>query len=143
VYDYDGLTEYVFLLDGFSSDIQAAEFTREKAVQLLKQQTTPVEGSRERWTLETPGEPPLRPKPDGSSSVKVFFEWKYKLRGGTYDTKYNWFRVIGPFEQHIVCRDLFDFINARSELRSYFVNVGESHRTGASSPTSSPPRRST
>lgn len=128
-FDIDGLTEYVFLLESFDSELEAKEFAKQRGLALLQQQT-----SQRPWGLEQEGQMHFLPKPIEPTELRALCSWTHKVRGGTYDTKYACVRAIGPFNKEIVGADLFRFLNADRELWSYFVDVGEAIRTDTKPP---------
>jgi hypothetical protein len=67
---------------------------------------------------------------DSGCSIEVIHEKSYQLRASIYDTIYNSFRVLGPFQDEVVSKQLFSFVNDRSRLWSYFVDVGDAKIMG-------------
>lgn len=134
VYDYDGLTDFVFLLDSFDTQSEAIACVESNARNLLATQTAQPDSLGDRWTLESEGDMRSLPKPTGKHLLRALHDRTYKLRAGPYDTKYNCFRAIGPFADFVVCDQLFEFINAQHELWSYFVKTGEAARAGKPRP---------
>ena len=139
-FDYDGLTDSVFLLDSFDSQADAMAFAELSAGTLLKAQTASQDSMGKKWSLESEGEIHALPKPKENSLLRAESNRTYKLRASEYDTLYNCFRVIGPLADFAVCEGLFDFLNCKTELWHYFVKVGESTLSDKPLPTLSPQR---
>lgn len=125
VFDYDGLTEYVYLMDTFDTQREA-----EAAADDLSQRVLAVEVGAGKygktWGLESESNSPYLPKPGVKTGVRPLFDRAFKVRGGDYDTRHTSVRVVGPFSGVVVDLDLLEFVNAKHELWSYFVDVGES-----------------
>ena len=124
IFDQDGLTEYVYLVDTFISQAEA-----ERAVETLNSELLSVETGEDRygavWLKESEGSCPCLPKPTSAASVSSLFERAFKVRASPYDTRYTSIRVVGPFSTPVVDVDLIEFANAKFALWSYFVGIGE------------------
>ena len=153
VFDYDGLTDFVFLVDSFDTQSEAIACVESNARNLLATQTAQPDSQDLRWALESEGDirslPKARgglwaletegdtgslPNPTGTHPLRTLHDRTYKLRAGPYDTQYNCFRAIGPSADFVVCDQLFEFVNSRHELWSYFVKVGGVVRAGKPRP---------
>lgn len=133
VYDIDGLTDYVYLLDSHDSQSDAATHIETSAKALYERHTSGPDKYGDIWRLESEGEIMFmsQPKsPNWAHLIRVVCDKTYKLRAGTYDTKYSCFRAIGPFHGEIVDDQLFSFVNEPFELWSYFVDVGQAINKG-------------
>lgn len=135
VYDYEGLTEYVFLLDSFDSLVEATEVANAAASRIMKLKTSAPDRYWKNWGLESEGEIHFLPKPPPGNPLEGVFTRTFKLRGGPYDSEYTGLRVIGRFSGPIVSKELFQYIGKTSELWSYFVECGASVRNGSSRPS--------
>jgi len=85
------------------------------------------------WNLESEGDIRFRTQPivtDGNRQVRVLYERAYRVRGWSLESTYSCFRAIGPFEGEIVSKEMFDFVNAMSELWSYFMDIGTAANNG-------------
>lgn len=129
-FDFDGLTDYVFLLDSFDDQSEAIACVASQAQNLQATQTAQPDSRGLQWVLESDGGTWYIPNPTGKHLLSVLHDQTYKLRAGPYDTKYNSFRAIGPFADFVVCEQLFEFVNSRFELWSYFVEIGEAVLAG-------------
>lgn len=137
VYDIDGLTDYVYLLDSFDSQLDATTYIETSAKALCERQTAGPDKYGDNWCLESEGEIMFmsQPKsPNWAHPIRVICDRTYKLRAGTYDTKYSCFRAIGPFHGEIISDQLFSFINEPFELGSFFVDVGHATMKGVEPP---------
>ena len=137
VYDIDGLTDYVYLLDSFDSQSEATTYIEASAKALYERQTAGPDMYGDNWRLESEGEIMFmsQPKsPNWAHPIRVVYDKTYKLRAGTYDTKYSCFRAIGPFHGEIISDQLFSFVNEPFELGSFFVDVGHAINKGSESP---------
>ena len=154
VFDLDGLTDYVFLLDSFDTQSEAIACVESSARDLLSTQTVQANSWGQRWALESEGDvrslPNARaglwaleseedmgsvPNSTGKRLLRTLHDRTYKLRASGFDMQYNCFRAIGPFADFVVGDQLFEFLNSpflnsRHELWSYFVKVGEAVRAG-------------
>lgn len=141
VFDFDGETDYVYLLDSFDNESEAIDCAERSARDLLAAQTSHADAEGHRWKLESVGKMPYLPEPANKSPLQVLHERKFKLRAGPYDTQYNSFRAIGPFDDFIVGAQLFEFINAQFELWSYFTEIGEAVIKEEKAPKATPRTR--
>ncbi|CAN5477946.1 hypothetical protein BH20ACI3_BH20ACI3_02090 [soil metagenome] len=133
VYDYDGLTDYFFLIHGFDTQGKAMKCVDSEARELLALQLAQKLYDQP-WVLESEGDMWALPKPKPKDFLRALYDRTYKLRAGPYDTKYTCFRVIGPFDKWIVSQELFDFLNCQWELCHYFMQVGDALRNGKPMP---------
>lgn len=124
-FDIDGLTDYVFILDSFDTESEAIAYVKFNACDLLASQITEPDSLGAGWVVESESDHPYLPKPAGTQALRTLYDQTYKLRAGPYDTKYNCFRVIGPFSDYVICDELFEFVNSQFVLWHYFVNVGQ------------------
>ncbi len=134
VFDLDGLTQYVYLMESFDVQRDAEAYAERLKATLMRRQCTRDESSRNTWLLESEGEIRSMPNPKLSTSLRPLYDRTYKLRASPFDTKYTCVRVVGPFMGPIIDLPLFEFINARFELWSYFVDVGRSDAGRGSAP---------
>lgn len=125
-FDFEGLTDYVFLTDSFPSKDAAVANAHNLSNALLEYQLKQEIFDRT-WTLvESQSAIPYLPKPKQNSLFKsVYFE-AFKAVSGEFDRKYVITRAIQTNGNMIVGQSLFDIINSDSELWSYFVKIGES-----------------
>ena len=133
IYDIDGLIDYVFLPESFDEISDAIAYVDSSSKTLYARQIAGPDEYRKNWHLESEGVIPFLTAPDSehwANPIRVFYDRTYKLRAGPYDTKYCCYRVIGPFDGDIVSDGLFSFVNERSELWSYFVDVGDAIKKG-------------
>lgn len=133
-FDMDGLTDYVFLMDSFSSEDQAASYARNLSRELLEFQLKQDNFGRT-WALESEGISPYLPDPKSSSVFKSLLVDSFKVVCGEFDRKYVITRVFKSDGNLIIGQPLFDAINSNSELWSFFVAVGESANGKRESPT--------
>lgn len=124
IFDYDGLTDHVFILDSFDAQSEAIAYVESKARDLLASQITKSDSMGVRWVVESEGDHSYLPKSLGTQTLQTLNDRTYKLQAGPYDTEYNCFRVIGPFSDFVICDELFKFVNSRFELWHYFVKLG-------------------
>lgn len=135
VYDYEGLTEYVFLLDSFDSLVEATEVANAAASRIMKLKTSAPDRYRKNWGVESEGGIHFLPKPPPGNPLEVVFSRTFKLRSGPYDTECSCLRVIGRFSGPVVSKELFQYIGKTSELWSYFVKCGASVHKGSPRPS--------
>jgi len=130
VYDIDGLTDYVYLLESFDATSDAFTYVDRAVRSLYEAQTKEPDEYRCTWQLESEGEIPYLTPPKlpeigvWANPIRVIYDRTYKLRASDYDTQYNCFRVIGPFRGDIVSEQLFSWVNDSFELKRYFEDVG-------------------
>jgi|GEM_PF-2966535 len=125
VFDFEGLTNYVFILNSYDTESEAIACVESKACDLLASQITEPDSLGARWVVESEGDHPYLPKSLGTQALRTLHDRTYQLRAGPHDTIYNCFRVIGPFSDFVICGELFEFVNSQFEPWSYFVKVGE------------------
>ena len=132
-FDIDGLTDYVFPLESFDSKSEAVRYIKTSAKSLYENQITGPGRYGSAWQLESRGEIPYMTRPQSgywAHRLRSLYDETYKLRGGTYDTLYNCFRVVGPFRSEVVSDELISFVNQRAELWAHFVDAGEAAEKG-------------
>lgn len=126
-FDYDGLTEYVELLESFEDLRDAENYAEREAAQRLSSHLSGdspyCDGKR--WALVPDAE--MRELHDASdaSGLRTISEQTYKVISGDYDRIYCSVRVIGPFSGKVVDQGLIDFVNQRFEMWGFFVRAGE------------------
>ncbi len=124
-FDMDGLTDYVFLMNSFSSQDEAQAYAKKLSSDLLEYQIKQDSFGRP-WILESEGASPYLPKPNSTSSFNTLLTKSFKTVSGEFDRKYVVTRVMKSDGNLLVGQTLFETINSNSELWSYFVGVGES-----------------
>lgn len=130
VYDIDGLTDYVYLLESFDRSADAITYVDQAAQALCLAQIRQPDEFHSEWRLESEGEIPfiatqqLPTTGVWANRIRVMYDRTYKLRATDYDTQYNCFRVVGPFRGAIVSEQLVSFVNENWELRSFFAGIG-------------------
>lgn len=150
-YDMDGVTDYLYLLDSFDDKSEAVAYVETNSQNLLAAQTAQPDSRGNQWLLESKGNVKMLPivrsgswkveskkdqksNPKGNHKLQTLHDRTYKIRASGFDTKYNCFRVIGPFSDFVVSKKLFDLINSKQELWWHFVEVGEAIRAGKPRP---------
>jgi hypothetical protein len=134
-FDIDGLTDWIFLLESFDCQDAARTYIDQTAKSLREQQLASSHEYGMPWHPYSQDEIRYLSQPDAENwahPIRVFADRTYALRATPYDTKYNCFRVIGPFHDEIVGDNLITFTNEQFELWSYFVSVGEAMNRGES-----------
>lgn len=125
-FDFEGLTDYVFLTDSFPSEDAAIAYARNLSNALLEYQLAQQIFERS-WTIEdSQGATPYLPQSKPNASVETIFTESFKTISGQFDRKYVITRVMRMDGGYVVGQPLFDAINSNSELWSYFVGIGES-----------------
>lgn len=133
-FDIDGLTDYVFLMEGFQSQDVAVANASNISNSLLEYQLK-QDNFGSPWRLESRSSSPYLPQPKPSSSFTTLFSEAFKTVSGEFDRKYVITRVMGADGGDVVRQPLFDAINSDSELWNYFVGVGESTNGKQERPT--------
>ena len=123
-FDIDGLTDYVFLIDSFSSEEQAEACAHNLSRDLLEYQFKQDILGRP-WTLESEGESPYLSESKSNSIFTTVLYESFKVVSGEFDRKYITTRVLKSDGSLLIGQPLFDAINSDSELWSFFVGVGE------------------
>ena len=126
-FDFDGLTEYVYLLESFADQSDAESYVEDLSVSLRRE----VVGRKLRygnwtWQVESEGHMPALACAGAASSLRVLFDRTFKVRASDYDALYTCIRVIGPFRERIVDGALLEFFKSSHELWSYFMDIGGS-----------------
>lgn len=132
VFDYDGLTDWLFLREAFDELAEARSFADSWLASVQHDiETTPRRASQQAWREDATRSGRFVPGVSAHSSLRVEAERLIALTGGPYDRVYLRARVLGRFPALIVGRELFDALaDSRHELWSYFVDVGEAQRSG-------------
>lgn len=130
------------LLKSLDTQSDAQGFTDSSATSLYERKIAGPDEHGKTWRLESQGEISFMNAPESSgwaSNLRMLYDQTYKLRAGPYDSRYNSFRVIGPFSGDVVDDKFSSFVNQRSELWAYFVGTGEAIKNGTAQ-TDDPPR---
>jgi hypothetical protein len=132
-FEFDGLFNQVFLIDSFDLAADSVAGVDATARDLLAAQTAPVDANGIWWSEE-----PIdteyslwHPKTSERTQLQVLHQKFHQLVGQTRDdTRYQTICALGPFEDFVICDALFEAIDSKSELISYFADIGESLRKG-------------
>jgi hypothetical protein len=126
IYDYDGLSNSVALVDSFESATAAILAAVEQSALWLRQRLASPQGSHQR---------PWRVREDSYWAAKHLFELSppepiktvhnqvFALYGGDYDRWYESFIVLGPFRSGPMSRELASTL-PRFELWAYLTDIG-------------------
>ncbi len=128
IYDIDGLKDYVFLMQSFDEESEAESYAANLRQSLLERQFQLNVTTSLFWTMESTGVMPTLPITESVTSLNALSDRIYKLTATQYDKKYTCIRVVGIFDDYIVGEPFFEFVNAREELWSYFVDIGQMHQ---------------
>jgi hypothetical protein len=127
-FDFDGLTEYLELLEGFVDQPPAILYARQKAEGALSRELSEPSYGDYQWQLVEARQPyPFNlPCPESSTVNRVFSDSFKVANGSGYDSKYIGFEVLYVTSAEIISPELFSFLKAESEWVSFLISRGES-----------------
>lgn len=130
-FDIDGLTDGIRLLSS-CDDQRYAEAAADYLCTVRKADVVlDPDPHRRQWRIESEGEIPFLPVPKPGVFVRSVFDRTFKVRGGHYDTRYDCYRVVGPFTGSVASVELADFPGLDYELGRWFDVVGKRPVRGA------------
>ena len=121
-FDIDGAYDTVSLIESYRAQDEAEIAANQLATSLLSQELKNTE-----WKLESEGNAPYLQQPNDGKTLRAersLFDRSFKVVSGIYDRKYVVIRVLGPFKDYVVGKPLVDLLNVKSELLSYFQEIG-------------------
>jgi hypothetical protein len=126
-FDYDGLMEYLQLLNGFSDEVTAIHYVDELAAQALSTSlTAPSYGERRRWRHD-----PSRDNERFKDKHESPLVWGVHLRSfktlndSGFDSIYFQFEVVRVNDPSVIGPDLLSYLDAESEWVDYFISKGK------------------
>jgi len=128
-FDYDGLAEYVELLDGFSAEDRAVEYAERSAEVARRSTLAEPSCGRYRWQVVEGAWSPLFDDRQDCEHVRRVFRERLKMANGSgYESKYFEFDVLHVSATEIVGPELFAYLGTESEVTWYLIRLGEACR---------------
>jgi hypothetical protein len=125
-YDYDGLTEYLHLLEGFSDEATAIHYVEQLTEQTLSASLAEPSYGNYKWRHDTSRDNERFKAKHESSLVRCRHLTSFKiLNDSGYDSKYFQFEVLRVNHPAVLGPDLFTYYDAESEWVAYFISKGE------------------
>jgi len=125
-YDYDGLMEYLQLLEGFSDEATAIHYVEQLTEQTLSASLEEPSYGNYKWRHDASRDNERFKAKHESSLVRCIHLKSFKiLNDSGYDSKYFQFEVLGVNYPAVVGSDLFTYFDAEAEWVDYFISKGE------------------
>jgi len=126
-FDYDGLTEYLELLRGFSDEAVAIHYVEETAAQALTASlTTPSYSEHRRWRHDQSRDNERFKEKHESPFVRGVHLRGFKtLNDSGFDSIYFQFEVVRVSDPSVIGPDLLSYFDAESEWVDYFISKGK------------------
>ena len=121
-YDYDGLTVYLQLLEGFSDEANAILHIEQLAEQSLSESLAEPSDGKYKWRHDVSRDNERFKAKHESSLVRGIHLNSFKiLNDSGYDTKYFQFEVLRVNHPAVLGPDLFMYFDAEDEWASYLI----------------------
>jgi hypothetical protein len=131
-FDYDGLTEYFELLDGFPTGPEAIAYAKQKADDARRAVLAEPSYASYHWKVI---EAAVRTEFEVSAehpSVRHEYHELFKVENGSgYDHRDYFIDVLHIATEEIIGTELFTYIGAESKMTRYLMNRGMARRPGA------------
>ncbi len=125
-YDYDGLTENLQLLEGFSDEATAVHYVEQLTEQALSASLAVPSYGNYRWRHDPSRDNECFKAKHESSLVRCVYLRSFKvLNDSGYDSKYFQFEVVCVDYPSVFGPDLLTYYDAEPEWVAYFISKGE------------------
>ncbi len=125
-YDYDGLMEYLELLEGFSDEATAIQYVEQVTAQNLSASLAEPGYGNYRWRHDASRDDERFKTNRESPLVRCRHLRSFKiLNDSGYDSKYVQFEVLCVNPAAVLGPELFAYYDAESEWVGYFISRGE------------------
>ena len=129
VLDYDGLTDWLYLGDGFSDLNRAHAFIEDQIASLLREHTAPGQPHSHDWRADPDRQGAYVPQASSGEIIRVCGEQTLTLTADAYNRVYFRAQVLGRFPGTIIGSELFaSLAETRHDLWSCLLDIGEARR---------------
>lgn len=125
-YDYDGLNEYLDLLDGFADKKDAFLFAAKSCDHALREAITQPSYGNYQWCADSTQSNKRFVPGYENQWVKCVYLQSFKVANGSgYDFNYYQFEVLQIDSPQVVGEALFSYLQQKSEWVSYLIDKGQ------------------